>query len=69
VESLKCSNCAYRPNIQISEYVIAQLCVSIDRKCTINELMSFNFTNWKNIENRECAHCGNYLQCQSLNNK
>jgi len=37
VESLKFSNCDYRPNIQISENVIAQLCVSKDRKCKINE--------------------------------
>jgi len=66
VKSIKCSNCDYRQNIRRTENVIAQLCIPKDRKRSIYEVISFNYRNWKNIQDSECAHCGYYLKHQSL---
>jgi len=50
----------------MADNLIAQLYIPQERKLNINELISFNFGIWKNIENSTCSNCGACLQSQSL---
>jgi len=56
VEILKCSNCDYRRNRQIDENLVAQLHIPESIKCTIKEVISYNYDSWRTIESSICTH-------------